>query len=114
MARTPGTGSTRGDDNVGQTAPSDESIPEQTDIPTEFIEDEEPKLEGDYIQYTGGASIRRVTRKEWEQAGVGRQQEVEWNVSNRHLVSVDDFSDAARERVLKEPGFRLVSAADVS
>jgi hypothetical protein len=99
--------STPGDNELGQ-----QIVPDQENIPVEFIEDES-NLEGDYIQYTGGASIRQITRREWEQAGIGRQPGVEWTVSNRHLVPLNEFSDAARERVLKEPGFRLVNAADV-
>lgn len=96
--------STPGDNELGQVTDSD--------VKTEFVEDDQPV--GDVVQYTGGASIRLITRREWEQAGVGRQQEITWTVENRHLVSVDQFTDAARERVLKEPDFRLVNAADVS
>jgi hypothetical protein len=98
--------STPGDDQMGE-------VPAQENVPVEFVEDDEP-ITGDFVQYTGGASIRLVTRREWEQAGVGHQAEVSWTVANRHLVSVDQFSDAARERVLKEPDFRIVNAADVS
>lgn len=110
MAR--GSSSTPGDTETGQT------IVEQTDIPTEFVDEPQAQdsapTDGDFIQYTGKASIREVTRRQWEQAGVGHQAGVEWTVSNRHLVPVDQFTDAARERILKETGFRLVSAADLS
>jgi hypothetical protein len=108
----PGQSSTPGDSQVGQTVPNQA----EEDVPIEFINDEpEPGdvVDGDYIQYTGGASIREITRRQFEQAGVGRQQGIEWTVANRHLVPVDQFTDAARERVLKEPGFRIVNAADV-
>lgn len=104
--------STPGDDQMGE-VPTPENVPVQENVPVEFVEDEPESMTGDFIQYTGGASIRLVTRREWEQAGVGHQAEVSWTVANRHLVPVDEFSDAARERVLKEPDFRIVNAADV-
>lgn len=112
MAQRTGRVSTPGDTEIGQTTPPTDDATEQENVPVEF--EEEPELRGDYIQYTGQATVREITRSQWESAGVGRQAGVEWNVSNRHLVSVDDLTDAARERVLKEPGFKLVSAADVS
>jgi hypothetical protein len=67
-----------------------------------------------FIQYTGGATIRQVTRAEWEKAGVPRQGDVQWTVQNRHLVPISELTDTAVKRLATEENFRFVTADQVS
>lgn len=94
---------------------------ENVDVPVE-IEDapaEEQSTpdasdgEKKYVAYTGGASTREVTRREWEQAGITGQATVQWTVANRHLVPISELSEQAVDRLLSDGGFAVVNAEDV-
>lgn len=90
------------------------SIPENFQPRQETTTAPVEKKQDSYVQYTGGASTRQILRREWEQAGVGQQEDSKWTVQNRHLLPIEDFSESALDRLLSEDGFRIVSASDVS
>jgi hypothetical protein len=100
MARSTTTGEDTGTDPMPTVIEADEAI--------------EIKKGKKYVHYTGQATVRRITRREWEKAGVGKQADVEWTVRNRHLVPVEDLTDAALQRLESEHGFRVVSGSEVS
>jgi hypothetical protein len=63
------------------------------------------------VRYTGGATVRRITEGQWEQANVKGQKTVEWNRANKYSVDISDLTDEAISVLESEPGFRVDRAA---
>lgn len=61
----------------------------------------------DRVKYVGGATVRRITKDQWIQAGVENQDTVEWNRRNGKSVDLADLNDKAIELLEYEPGFRV-------
>lgn len=68
----------------------------------------------EFVAYVGGATIREITARQWEQAGIMDQDGANWTVQNRHLVPKDHFSDAALEVLERDGQFKIVTADEVS
>lgn len=67
-----------------------------------------------FVQFMGGASVREITRQQWANAGVQNQQDAHWTISNRHLLPLEHFSDAALDVLMMDGKFRVVTADEVS
>lgn len=64
----------------------------------------------DYLTYTGGATIREVTKDQWETAGVENQDRVEWTPRNPSVKVGDMSADAVRLLLERHPNeFRIDS-----
>lgn len=55
------------------------------------------------IRYTGGASLRQITKTEWEQAGVSDQDTVAWSRSNNFTVKASLLNEAALNAIESDP-----------
>lgn len=61
------------------------------------------------VRYLGIVSERRITREDWEQAGVSDQDGVVWTKGMENAVPIEQFSEEAL-RVISNQGseFRIV------
>lgn len=56
------------------------------------------------VIYVGTATIRQVTREEWDGAGVANQATVRWFPGNGYSVPLSDLTEAA-QNILRADGF---------
>lgn len=63
----------------------------------------------DPFVYIGGATRRRITKEQWEAAGVKGQEEVTWDVRNGKRCKVGDLTPEALDfLLLNHPGEFIV------
>jgi hypothetical protein len=77
------------------------SAPEPTgDEPTAETAEKEPT---NIVRYIGLVSERRISKEDWEQAGVSGQDGATWTKDTNSVVPIDHFSEEAL-RVLANTG----------
>lgn len=57
------------------------------------------------VKYIGTASTRIIREKEWDVAGVTKQDTVIWNAENGWTVDAAKLSQAAKDAIRKDPFF---------
>lgn len=62
-----------------------------------------------YVKYMGTATVRRITRDDWMNAGVSDQDTVEWTPENQWTVPRDSLSTEAWDRIQSEKAFAEVT-----
>lgn len=72
-----------------------ESAPKQADAPVK------------QVFYTGVASIRTISKEQWEAAGITDQEYVAWTRDSGHKLPKERFTPAALD-VLKQQGDEFV------
>lgn len=83
---------------------------------TEAVADERrPDLEQEaengpknVVRYTGLVSERRISRDDWEQAGVQEQDGVVWTKDTGNVVPLDSFSEQALQTLAHTGEFQIV------
>lgn len=60
------------------------------------------------VKYTGHPGTRRITRAQWEAAGVSNQGTVEWNKSNGYSVPGSKLKKGALDILESSDGFKVV------
>lgn len=60
-----------------------------------------------YVTYHGHATLRRLTKEQWEQGGVMGQEYVEWTADNDFRVAVSDLTPEALEALRKDTNFSV-------
>jgi hypothetical protein len=60
------------------------------------------------VKYTGHPGVRRITRAQWEAAGVTNQGTTEWNQGNGYAVPAGKLKKGAIEILAQSEGFKLV------
>ena len=60
------------------------------------------------VKYTGVATTRSISKKEWEQAGVTDQDSVVWEADNHFTVPGADLVGGAIDVLRKEDDFVFV------
>lgn len=60
-----------------------------------------------YVTYHGQATLRRLTKEQWEQGGILGQGYVEWTKDNEFRVPVSDLTPEALEALRKDTNFSV-------
>lgn len=68
---------------------------------------EELEADAKYVEYRGQATHRRISRADWEAAGVQDQGDVEWSKDTGMRVGVDHLTDEAMEVLRRDGGFSV-------
>lgn len=67
----------------------------------------------DPVVYIGGATRRKITKENWEGAGIKGQDGLVWNVLNNKRCKVEDLTSEALEFLLvNHPGEFVVGEPD--
>lgn len=85
---------------VARTTAAQEPAPEAGQPPAG-----DPEAEWTEVVYRGGASLRIITKQEWEQAGIRDQDTVSWD--RNHGLSRDHFTTAAIDVLRRDANFHF-------
>lgn len=64
----------------------------------------DPDAKGPYITYTGMATLREITKRDWQKIGVVDQGDVQWNLMNGYRIPVSNLSESAIDYCLRVDG----------
>jgi hypothetical protein len=73
--------------------------------PEEVVQKQEPT---NVVRYTGLVSERRISREDWEQAGVSDQDGVVWTKDANNIVPIDQFSEEALQVLANTGEFEVI------
>lgn len=78
--------------------------------PEEAVEktDEADAEPTNIVRHTGLVSERRISREDWEQAGVSDQDGVVWTRDTGNVVPIDQFSEEALQVLANEGSFEVI------
>lgn len=68
---------------------------------------EELDADAKYVEYKGQATHRRISREDWERAGIADQGDVEWSRETNMRVGLDHLTDEALEVLRRDGGFSV-------
>lgn len=72
--------------------------------PEEVVEKEPTNI----VRYTGLVSERRISREDWEQAGVSDQDGVVWTKGTGNVIPIDQFSEKALQTLADTGEFEII------
>lgn len=67
--------------------------------------------DGDELVYIGGATVRKVSAADLENAGIPKGRDLVWDVSNHKRIPVSDLTNAMVDLLLKSPREFVVAKA---
>lgn len=66
----------------------------------------------EFITYISFAYIRRITREEWEAAGVKGQNRVQWDPTNGYKLPMELFTEDAKRVLREDDHFAFLTSDD--
>lgn len=97
-------------DKFAQTTGEALTVDDSRPAPLPKAPEYDPDEPGEYIKYTGYATLRIITPSAWKQVGVHDMGRKEWNHLNKYKVPKSEFSQHAIRYLLEQDGsFELVT-----
>lgn len=100
-----GTEIKHGDNDITEEPGAFEAVKPQGEV-------EDLEADANYVEYKGMATVRRVTKEQWEQAGVLEQDTVEWSADNRMRVPLNDLNPTAQNFLRHDGSFAFPKAIE--
>lgn len=69
-----------------------------------------PETKPEFVEYTGQASRREISKEDWLKAGVRDQEAVTWSFQNDFRVPKENFSQEAIRHLLQKDGRFTIAA----
>lgn len=63
-----------------------------------------------FVRYIGTATVRTITRAQWDEAGVKGQNTVAWNKGNQYAVPYAQLTEDAIALLMIDPGMIQVES----